>query len=268
MTKSTRVVLVALAMTLAVASQAFATSILLINGTTGTSEPGTTADITANFIAQATSLGHTVDVADAVPGSFAGYGQVWDFRFSNTFPLTAPQITQYVDYMAAGGGMFVMGENAGFGTRNTSVLSLIAAAGGGTLAFTTPCATQTVNAPFTGPDPIVGNDVFYAAPGGVTSTGSGSFITDCGDGTGTGVFWGTGDLTNAPAGALAVIFDVNWAEGEFDDPDDVNLLRNILGGIQQEVDPSAVPEPATLLLTGLGMGAAAITRRRRQAKRS
>jgi len=62
--------------------------------------------------------------------------------------------------------MFVMGENSGFATRNNSVLALIAAAGGGTLTFTTPNATQTVVAPFTGPNPVA--SLFYLAPGGVT----------------------------------------------------------------------------------------------------
>jgi PEP-CTERM motif-containing protein len=253
-----------LAAVVAVAAQVSASSILLINGTSTTSEPGTTANITANFVAQATSLGHTVTVSDPVPASLAGYNQVWDFRF---FPaISASEQSLYLSYLASGGGLFVMGENSAFQTRNDSVFALIAAAGGGALSFTSPCSTQTVNAPFTGPDPIPGNDVTYAAPGGSIGSGSGSFITDCGDGTGTALFFGVGDLSAAPAGALAVVFDVNWAEGTWNPPDDVNLLRNIIGGIQQEVEP-VVPEPATLVLTGFGMGAAAIARRRK-ARRS
>jgi hypothetical protein len=251
------------------ATSASASSILLINGATGTSEPGTTAAITTNFTTIATALGHTVTVSDGVPGSFAGFNQVWDFRFSNNFALTAPQITQYVAYLAAGGGMFVMGENAGFATRNNSVLALIAAAGGGSLAFTTPCSTQTVRAPFTGPFPISNGSISYAAPGGVTSPGTGAYMTDCGDGTGTGIFFGAGDLAGAPTGALAAIFDVNWAEGTFD-VDDRNYLRNILGGIDDVVNPTlpgVVPEPATFMLTGLGLGALLLARRR-QGKRA
>jgi hypothetical protein len=246
-------------------SRAFAASILLINGASGTSEPDTTSEITSNFVTQAESLGHVVTVSDGVPALFDGFGQVWDFRFNPA--LMASDITQYVEYLNSGGGMFVMGENAGFPGRNASVLSLIMSAGGGSLDFVTPCSTQTVKAPFTGPAPITANSIDYAAPGGANGSGSGSFISDCGDGTGTGLFWGVGTLSNANAGALAVIFDVNWAQNQYDVPDSTNLLRNILGGIQQEVDPSPpIPEPATFLLTGLGLGAVGVAHRRRQKK--
>jgi hypothetical protein len=250
------------------AASASASSILLINGLSGTSEVGTTTQITTNFTTIATALGHTVTVSDGVPASFAGFNQVWDFRFSNNFALTAPQITQYVAYLAAGGGMFVMGENSAFATRNNSVLALVTAAGGGNLVFTTPCSGQTVRAPFTGPFPIASNTINYAAPGGVTGPGSGAYMTDCGNGQGTGIFFGAGDMTNAPTGALAAIFDVNWAQGSSEA--DRNYLRNILGGIDDVVNPTlpgVVPEPATFMLTGLGLGALLLARRR-QAKRA
>jgi hypothetical protein len=193
-------------------------------------------------------------VSDGIPGSFAGFDQVWDFRFSNNFALTAAQRAEYIDYLEAGGGMFVMGENSGFMTRNNSVLALINEAGGGSLTFTTPGSTQTVRPPFTGPAPIVANQITYAAPGGVTSPGTGSYITDDGTGSGTGIAWGVGDLANAPAGALAIIFDVNWAQNLFDLPDSTNLLANIIGFVETEVvTPAPVPEPGTWMLMGTGL---------------
>src|SRR5579863_4579521 len=74
----------------------------------------------------AASYGVTTNVG--VPGSMSGYTQVWDIRAEK--PLTGPEITAYVTYMAGGGALFVMGENVGCcGARDTSLVALIAAAG-------------------------------------------------------------------------------------------------------------------------------------------
>ena len=132
--------------------------------------------------------------------------------------------------------MFVMGENDGFPTRNNSVLSLIQAAGGGSLTFTSPSSTQDVLSPFDMPNPIPDGNVTYAAPGGVTSSGTGQFITVDSNGNGTGVAFGKGDLGNAPNGVLTTIFDVNFMQAVFDQPDSQNLLKNLIGFIDEETN--------------------------------
>lgn len=247
---------------LGMSNSALAGQILIINGSSNTSETGTTADITTNLNNVLTAAGNTVTVADGVPVSFTGYSQVWDIRFSNSGALTSGEQTQYLSYLQGGGGMFLMGENAGFMTRNSSILDLIGAAGGGAINYVDVNWIQTVNAPFNGPNAIPGDVVTYAAPGGLDSAGNGAFISSFG-GAGTGVAFGVGNLTNATAGALTTIFDVNFMQGVVDQPNSQQLLRNLAGFVADQVEPPAdVPEPASLALLGLGAVALRLSRRK------
>lgn len=242
------------------ALSAAAGSVLIVNGADVTSESGTTASITTQLSNLHVAAGNTVTVVDSVPGSFAGFDEIWDIRFSSVSAITAGEEAQYLSFLQGGGGMFVMGENSSFTPRNDSVLSLIAAAGGGTLNFLTPGSTQTVNAPFTGPNPV--SSVTYLAPGGVDSAGTGSFITD--DGTnGTGVAWAVGDLTNALSGALTTIFDVNFMQDDADAASQA-LTANLINFVTTEVS-GQVPLPAGFGLLIAGAAALGAASRRRAA---
>ncbi|MBV7256174.1 PEP-CTERM sorting domain-containing protein [Pacificimonas sp. WHA3] len=245
------------------ATTAMAAPIAIINGASQTSESGTTASITTQLTTLHEAAGNTVTLFDMVPGDLSGFSQVWDIRFSSATAITGAQETQYLNYLANGGGMFVMGENSNFAARNSSVLSLIAAAGGGALGFTVPSSAQTVIAPFTGPAPVT--SVSFSAPGGVNGVGSGDWITRNADGTaGTGVAWGVGDLSNALDGALTAIFDVNFMQTTASEPEQ-NLTRNLIGFIEDQVDPDPdpVPAPAALALFGLGLLGLRAARRRK-----
>lgn len=241
------------------ATPASAAAILIVNGSSNTSEPSTTASITTQLSSLHTAVGNTVTVVDTIPVQLTGFAQVWDLRFSNSSALSSDSIAQYVGYLQGGGGMFVMGENAGFATRNNSILSLVEAAGGGTLSFAVPGDTQTVYSPFTSGGL---SSVTFSAAGGVDGFGSGQWISSNDPGTaGSGVAWGVGTLTNAPAGALTVMFDVNFLQTNAN-PSNQALARNLVQFVGSEV--GAVPEPGTWAMMLLGFGAIGFSMRRRR----
>ena len=216
---------------LSVSSFANAGLIAIINGSSLTSETDTTNSITTQLTTLHEATGNTVSVFDLLPVDLSLYNQVWDIRFSNASALTTSEQTDYLSYLQSGGGMFLMGENHNFSTRNNSIFSFIDSAGGGDLAFAGVSSTQTVNAPFNGPNAVT--SVNFSSPGGADGKGTGDWITNSGT-VGSGIGWGAGDLLNASAGALSVIFDVNFMQTSAS-LNQQNLTKNLIGFIEEEV---------------------------------
>jgi hypothetical protein len=182
-------------------------NVLIVAGTDGL------AQVAAGVLnTDLTGEGFTATIVDTgVPASLAGFSQIYDVRYDNHPAFTAGEMAQYLAFLnaAPGNALFLMGENVGFNVRNTPINQFIALAGGGTIAapVTTSFNVETVNPPFTGPDPIT--TVKFAACGRVTSSGTGGFASSEAGG-GCSLFFQQGTLLNAPRGALVVVYDVNF----------------------------------------------------------
>jgi len=209
----------------------------------------------ADFAVPLQAAGHTVDASNTVPASLDQYDQVWDVRLTGTDQsgtvITESQRAQYVAYLASGKKMFVVGDYSVAGPRNPSVISLIEAAGGGSLThqdMNPLIATQTVQVPFNGPNPVT--TVTFQGAGGVMSPGSGQFITLNGAAPpGVGIAFGLGTLRNATSGVLVVVFDINFTTDEWRREPEAALLANI---IQYLGAPAPLPPAIANVITNVG----------------
>lgn len=201
-TRALRVVVIIGMLWISGAGKADAADALVMAGSGGL---GLYPTIVSHITTYLTDLSYTVTTVTVLPSDLSPYAQVWDVRFDAA--LLAGETTTYSTYLAAGGSLFLMGENPGFNTRNNTLISYVAALGGGALGVLgSTSAAQTIQAPFTGPNPLT--TITYAGGGEVASAGTGTFITTDGTG-GTAINFGPGALSGATAGALIVVFDVN-----------------------------------------------------------
>lgn len=204
-----------------------AAEVLIINGSTTTSEPSTTGAITTNLEAVLVAKGDTVTISDPVPADLSPFDEVWDIRFSNSGALTAGEATQFSAFLQAGKELFLMGENDSFTSRNDSLFDFIASLGGGTLTSSSVDSLQDVAAFLRSPNNI--STVTYNVPGGVGSAGvtggSGEFLSSDSTNGGTAVGFPTGSLSGATSGSVVLVFDVNFMQDSGDNG--LAFLENI-----------------------------------------
>jgi hypothetical protein len=252
----------------AMAAGAYGTSVAIINGSSSTPEVGTTNLVTSNLVALETAVGNTTTVFDNAPANLAGFSAVWDIRWFDSAALSPTLDMEYTNFLAAGGALFVMGENLEFPSRDNSILSLIQGLGGSgpALSLYDTCAnsgdSQIVNAPFTGPNPAP--SITYNCSGGFVGSGTGKFVTEVNPLIGTGIAFAPGTLSAAPLGTLITMLDVNFMEGNVD-PSSQNLLKNLIAymdNLAPGPPPPGVPEPSSFVMIGAGLLGFGIVRTR------
>jgi hypothetical protein len=132
--------------------------------------------------------------------------------------------------------------NAGFATRNNSIIAFLASAGGGTQTLSSPSNTETVLAPFTGPNAL--STITFLAGDGLVNTGTLSLITRGLNDTGAAVVFPPGRLTSAAAGTLILVFDVNFLQAGADANSQLftaNLIAYLAAPTAVPVSPLVAP---------------------------
>jgi hypothetical protein len=139
------------------------------------------------------------------------FSHIWDVGYHSS-GLGSAQ-SKYIQYLQDGGALFLLGENVYFLNRDQTEDNLINAAGGGggvnvrsdTAGLGT--YTETTSAEF-----LLANsrsDVTFYAPNYFTNYGTGTPIANGPYGP-SAVVWKTGSLSNAPAGAIVSVLDINF----------------------------------------------------------
>jgi hypothetical protein len=140
------------------------------------------------------------------------FSHIWDVGYHSSNIGSAQ--SKYLQYLQDGGALFLLGENVGFLYRDQTEDNLInAAGGGGSVDVRTDfgglydTTTETTAGEF-----LLANsrsDVTFYSPNYFTNYGTGTPIANGPYGP-SAVVWKTGSLTNAPAGAIVAVLDINF----------------------------------------------------------
>ena len=88
------------------------------------SERVTTEKGLANIKSKLEAVGHSVTSSgQSYPSDVSAIDQLWDIRFANA--LSSSEITKLKTILSNGGTVYLLGEHAGFMTRNNSIISFI-----------------------------------------------------------------------------------------------------------------------------------------------
>jgi Cutinase len=189
-----------------------------------------------------TPAGYTVTFSADLPADLSPYGQVWWYGVG---PLSTAQETELVDYAKSGGSLYLSGEWQSCECNDATVSDIFNQ------------IVVTVGGLQFGPDLATGTDTAYVNNGAIdgTSATPNALTTLSGDAIGTisasnigtqhflftdgttekngavGV-WDNADVVGG--GRLAIVMDVNWADGGYWDPNTMpSIAQNIASFLSQ-----------------------------------
>jgi hypothetical protein len=139
------------------------------------------------------------------------FSHIWDVGYHSSGIGSAQ--SKYIQYLQDGGALFLLGENVGFLYRDQTEDTLITAAGGGGgVDVRTDSSGNGTYPETTAGEFLLANSnagVTFYAPNYFTNYGTGTPIANGGYGP-SAVVWKTGSLSNAPAGAIVSVLDINF----------------------------------------------------------
>ena len=139
------------------------------------------------------------------------FSHIWDVGYHSSGIGSAQ--SKYIQYLQDGGALFLLGENVAFLNRDQTEDTLInAAGGGGGVDVRTDSSGQGTYTEYTAGEFLLANgrsDVTFYVPNYFTNYGTGTPIATGSYGP-SAVVWKTGSLSNAPAGAIVSVLDINF----------------------------------------------------------
>jgi len=197
------------------------------------------SNVTQNVQGRLEAAGHTVTVTtdvSTIPTVTSSYQQVWDLRYAAA--LTAGEVTNYTQFVTAGGFAYFVTENPGCCmSRNNSVAQLVTDLGGGSTQIGPGWANNiesNVNTTYM----TSGITVNFAAIAAIVNS-QGIPLIGTGNTVG-GMSWigRAGALGSGVLGTIVTVADTNWLDssrfavgGTTEQQQNVTALDDIIRGI-------------------------------------
>lgn len=214
----------------------------------------------ASAVSQLVALGHSVATGGTL-NDYSAYDQVWDLRYNAA--LGEGDHLAFQSYLAGGGRLYLTGENPTFDAlRNLSLQAALAAIGAGNVDYLPGLASNSQSFSAEGSALLSPNNfgsMTYLGARLVGNAGHGFLVSESAGGGGSMVAWDFGDLVGAATARMIVGWDIDIFRSNVMGAAWTANMAEFLGAAPP---PAAVPEPATLALTSVGLLLAARQRRR------